>query len=409
MHRGYPIKTQSYQGFWRNRHFRPGSRWGKVGYTLPSLTVLSEPNPDTEIVLPPSTTFPLAGITDPSHREEFLSTLRPLDPRSLGRLEVDQLLDSMKLVMMLFGQKMATMEAEMATREAKMENRLLQQDQELKELRSELAIMRLESELNNTKLQHEADRQKLSTRHMSKVIKLAQVLEGDDYRPYAVKQALSNGQKKSGKKASEELLPGYQERLLIAQNNGFKWRNNVVPSKASKKLEKLLEWEQSYESVEGLPMSKILDCEYVFLLGQGAEAAALDILQKELKINLVKKFPKSTRHNLYQRAVRIAIDRGVDKFETQDQPKDRYEEFVSLYWPHEKENMRDCIVKLFRSRGLCLKSFKMCTTQSVQPSPDVFPYRESDVDQYDWWISIRDGHYDGVIEELISKFSQEDG
>ena len=371
---------------------------------------MSESNLDTEIVLPPSSTFPLAGITDPTHREEFLSTLRPLDPRSLGRVEVDRLLDSMKLVMMLFGQKMATMEAEMATREAKMDNRLLQQDQELKQLKSELAIMRLESELNNTKLQHEVDRSKLSTRHMSKVIKLAQVLEGDDYRPYAVKQALSGGAKKPKRDVSDELLPDFQERLIIAQNNGFKWRNNVVPAKASKKLEKLIEWEQSYESIHSLPMDKILDCEYVFLLGQGAESAALDILQKELKINLIKKFPKSTRHNLYQRAVRLAIDRGIgQEVISPVTAQDSYEKFAALYWPHQTDHMRSCIVKLFRTRGLCVKSFKTCTTQIVQPSPDVFPYKESDTDEYDWWISIRDGHYDSVIEDLITKFSSADG
>jgi hypothetical protein len=311
----------------------------------------------------------------------------------------------MKLVMMLFGQKMATMEAEMATREAKMDNRLLQQDQELKQLKSELAIMRLESELNSTKLQHEVDKRELSTRHMSKVIKLAQVLEGDDYRPYAVKQALAGGTKKPKKDLSEELLPDFQERLIIAQNNGFKWRNNVVPSKASKKLEKLIEWEQSYESVQGLPMDKIIDYEYVFLLGQGAESAALDILQKELKINLIKKFPKSTRHNLYQRAVRMAIDRGIEQESTDPiTTPDRYEEFASLYWPHQTDHMRSCIVKLFRNRGLSVKSFKTCTTQIVQPSPDVFPYRESDKDEYDWWISIRDGHYDDVIEGIITEF-----
>ena len=369
---------------------------------------MSESNSDTEIVLPPSSTFPLAGIADPVHREEFLSTLRPLDPRSLGRVEVDQLLDSMKMVMMLFGQKMATMEAEMATREAKMDNRLLQQDQELKQLKSELAIMRLESELNNTKLSHEAERQRLSTRHMSKVIKLAQVLEGDDYRPYAVKQALASGAKKPKKDTSEELLPGFQERLIIAQNNGFKWRNNVVPAKASKKLEKLIEWEQSYESIQGLPMEKILDCDYVFILGQGAESAALDLLQKELKVNLIKKYPKSTRHNLYQRAVRMAIDKGVEQ-EVPDVvvAPDRYEEFVSLYWPHQTDHMRSCIVKLFRNRGLCVKSFKTCTTQIVQPSPDVFPYRERDIDEYDWWVSIRDGHYDEVIENIITAFLAE--
>lgn len=368
---------------------------------------MSESNPDTEIVLPPSATFPLAGITDPVYREEFLSSLRPVDPRSLGRVEVDQLLDSMKLVMMLFGQKMATMEAEMATREAKMDNRLLQQDQELKQLKSELAIMRLESELNNTKLSHEAEKQRLSTRHMSKVIKLAQVLEGDDYRPYAVKQALANGSKTSKEVEEEKLQPDFQERLIIAQSNGFKWRNNVVPSKASKKLQKLVEWEQSYDSVQDLPLNRILDCEYVFLLGQGAESAALDVLQKELRINLIKKFPKSTRHNLYQRAVRLAVDRGLLNTAGDEEapaPPDKNEEFVSLYWPHQTDHMRSCIVKLFRNRGLSVKSFKTCTTQIVQPSPDVFPYREGDKDEYDWWISIRDGHYDGVIEGIIKEF-----
>lgn len=304
------------------------------------------------------------------------------------------------MVMMLFGQKMATMEAEMATREARMENRLLQQDQEMSKLKSELAIMRLESELKNTKLSHEEEKRKMSTRHLSKVIKLAEALEGDEYRPYAIKQALASGSKKTPEQ--EDLVPDFRERLIVAQNNGFKWRNNVVPAKPSKRLEKLIEWEQSYESVQGVPMEKLLDCDYVFILGQGAESAALDILQKELKINLIKKYPKSTRHNLYQRAVRIAIERGLGKLQ-EESVKDGYEVFVDKYWSHQPENIKNSIVKLFRDRGLSLKTFKTCTTQYVQPSPNVFPYEDGDTGEYEWWVSIRDGNYDDVINSVIQE------
>jgi hypothetical protein len=344
----------------------------------------------SEITLPPSSKFPLEAITDPLCREQFLSTLQPLDHRSLGRVEVDQLMETMKLVMMAFGQKMASLETEMALRESRMENRLLQQDQEISQLRSELKIMKLEGEL---------DKHKTSSDKMDKVIKLAKVMEGDEYRPYAVSNAL----KTCNINLEDDGLPkDYHTRLNKAKSNGFKWRNDVEPVKSSTRLKKLKEWEESFDSVELMGLSEILDQDYIFSKGKGAESAALLRLQGILNVNLTRKLPSSTRHNLYQKAVKLAIARGV----LVKKNENKYESFVELYWPDQVDIIKLSIVKLFNERGLSLKTFKICTTQTVQPSPHAFPYEEGDVDEVDRWVGIRDGKYDEVVQKIIESYSK---
>ena len=290
--------------------------------------------------------------------------------------------------MMAFGQKMASLETEMALRESRMENRLLQQDQEISQLRSELKIMKLEGEL---------DKQKTSSDKMDKVIKLAKVMEGDDYRPYAVTHALRT----CNINLEEDGLPkDYNIRLNRAKKNGFKWRNDVEPVKSSTRLKKLEEWEESFDSVELMGLNEILDQDYIFSKGKGAESAALLKLQSILKIDLAKKFPSSTIHNLYQKAVKIAVSKGVS---TKGEDS-RYNDFVEIYWPDQTDLIRMSIVKLFQTRGLSLKTFKICTTQTVQPSPHAFPYEEGDVDKVDRWMGIRDGRYDAVIQDLIESY-----
>lgn len=361
----------------------------------------------SEIVIPPSFTFPLDSIADAPSRDRFLSTLRPIDPTSLGREEVDNLMNTMKMAFMVFGQKLTHLETEMALRESRME-------QEIRQLRSELAIVRLEAELRDTKLQNEVDRQRMSNERMDKVIELAKVMEGDQYRPYAVKMALSDTEPapQSRKKISpskpekkSSLPQDFDVRLAWAQENGFKWRNNLVPVKDYKKMEKLLEWERSFQLGLDLEEEKLTDMDYVFSLGRGAESAVLLRLQESIKVNLLKEYPTSNRHNLYQKAVKLALEmKGVEAEVSPQEDVDPYAEFVNMYWSHHTDSIRQNISHLFKNRGLSVKTFKLCTTQTVQPSPLAFPYEEGDKDEHDWWISIRDGNYDQVIESLVSGF-----
>lgn len=367
-------------------------------------------NTPSEIVIPPSFTFPLDGLADAPSRDRFLSTLHPIDPTSLNREEVNSLMNTMKLAFIVFGQKLTHLETEMALRESRME-------QEVRQLRSELAIVRLEAELRDTKLQNEVDKQRLSNERMDKVIELAKVMEGDQYRPYAVKMALSDMDSAPKQRESKALptskqdstksqLPeDFNERLAHAQGNGFKWRNDLVPVKNSKKLEKLLEWERSFQAGLDMDDEELLDMEYVFSWGRGAESAALLRLQQVLGVNLIEEYPNSSRHNLYQKAVKMvaSTEKSAKDRETQND-NDLYAEFVDLYWSHQSDTIRQKISHLFKSRGLSVKTFKLCTTQTVQPSPLVFPYEEGDKDEHDWWISIRDGKYDQLIASLVSNY-----
>ncbi len=360
--------------------------------------------PPSEIVIPPSSAFSLDSIADAPSRDRFLSTLRPIDPTSLGRKEVDDLMNTMKLAFMVFGQKLTSLETEMALRESRME-------QEVRQLRSELAIVRLEAELRDTKLQNEVDKQRLSNERMDKVIELAKVMEGDQYRPYAVKVALSDGEltlrpeKRKApalkpEKTKAQLPADFDERLAKAQANGFKWRNNLVPVKDSKKLEKLGEWERAFQAGLDMDDSELLDMDYVFSWGRGAESAALLRLQAILEVDLVKKYPNSNRHNLYQRAVKMAIDRPT----VEEKIVSKYLLLVETYWADQPENIKASILKLFDDRELSIKTFKLCTTQTVQPSPQVFPYDEGDLDGDDRWMAIRDGKYDEVIEKIVTSW-----
>jgi hypothetical protein len=359
--------------------------------------------PPSEIVIPPSFAFPLDSLADAPSRERFLSTLRPIDPTSLGRKEVDDLMNTMKLAFMVFGQKLTSLETEMELRESRMA-------QEIRQLRSELAIVRLEAELRDTKLQNEVDKQRLSNERMDKVIELAKVMEGDQYRPYAVKVALSDvdlilrpEKKKTSSKQEKTkfLLPAdFDQRLAQAQSSGFKWRNNLVPVKDSKKLEKLEEWERSFQAGLDMTEEELLDMDYVFSWGRGAESAALIRLQEIFKADLVKKYPGSNRHNLYQKAVKMALEGPT----VEEKVVSKYLLLVETYWANQPDNIKASITKLFDDRGLSLKTFKLCTTQTVQPSPQAFPYDEGDLDGDDRWVAIRDGGYDDVIEKIVTSW-----
>lgn len=361
--------------------------------------------PPSEIVIPPSFAFPLDSLADAPSRERFLSTLRPIDPTSLGRKEVDDLMNTMKLAFMVFGQKLTSLETEMELRESRMA-------QEIRQLRSELAIVRLEAELRDTKLQNEVDKQRLSNERMDKVIELAKVMEGDQYRPYAVKVALSDvdltlkSEKRKPattkpEKKNFSLPSDFNERLARAQNNGFKWRNNLVPVKDSKKMEKLLEWERSFQAGLDMDEEKLLDMDYVFSWGKGAESAALIRLQAILKVDLIKGYPGSNRHNLYQKAVRMVLEIP----NSEEKIVSKYLLLVEMYWADQSDSIKASILKLFDDRGVSLNTFKLCTTQTVQPSPQVFPYDEGDLEGDDRWMAIRDGRYDEVIEKIVTSWA----
>jgi hypothetical protein len=261
---------------------------------------------DSQIVLL-GNSYKLSNITSPDVRENLARTLIDLDQSSLTETEIRKTFEALKLAMGVFMHKVSTLEASISTlrreqvaAESRMEAMYLRAQLEIRELRTEISDM------------------KMSRGRINQIVKVAKALQGNAYAPYAVKSlvdgVISNSATipfttKESKLDHTKLPEDFPTRLDFAQQNGFKWnQNNRVPSKSTKQLQILEEWENQFFKVEKMTIEEVLNKSFVVKEGPGAIAGALMMLERELGEVLAERATHSV-FNCYQKAIRLYKDR----------------------------------------------------------------------------------------------------
>lgn len=252
-------------------------------------------------------TYPLSTITTPESRSKLTQTLLELDQTSLSEWDLRRYFEGMKLVVGAFIQRVGLLESSIVT---------LRNDQVAMESRME--AMYLKAQLEIQELRSEISEIRLSKGRINQIVKVAKALQGNAYAPYAVKSLVDGVVGRGGSSNTttdsttslSHLPKDFNSRLEFAQQNGFKWnKNNRVPTKSTKQLKLLEEWENQFLEVEKLTTEEVLDKSRIAKLGAGAVAGALMVLERELGTLLPERKTHSV-FNCYQKAIKMYQDRA---------------------------------------------------------------------------------------------------
>lgn len=340
----------------------------------------------------------ILDITEPRNREELYKSLRELDQRLLSDFELRKYFDTLKLAMGAFVQKITVLEAsilnvrrEQQAAESRMEAMYLKAQLEIQELRSEIHEM------------------KWSKNRINQIVKVAKALQGNAYAPYAVKSMVDGVMRPSlvkNEKTQDSKLPDdFTKRLDFAKENGFKWnQNNRVPSKKSKQIKLLEEWEDQFCKVEELTIQQVLDKKFILSIGHGAVAGALMFLERELGGGPLEERKTHSIYNCYQRAIKLYKSRPILLPETTckiDLKTLVFDGFMHL--PIEE---REALAKRFEKRALTsveegVLFIKKIVSKELLPS--FIEYSGDDLTETDKMYSIQSGKYDEKIIEHMNR------
>ena len=355
---------------------------------------------DSEIVLLQDS-YELDNITTPESREKLVRTLLELDQKSLTELELRRYFSGLKLAMGAFIQKVTILESsivtirrEQAAAESRMEAMYLKAQLEIQELRSEISEI------------------KLSKGRINQIVKVAKALQGNAYAPYAVKSLVEGVMKtprqnsKVAKLDTTKLPSDFTTRLEFAQENGFKWnQNNRIPSKATKQLEVLEEWENQFCKVEEMTLEEVLDKSYVVKIGPGAVAGALMMLERELGALLPERKTHSI-FNCYQKAIKMLQDRQASIAALPPCNFD-VKSLVSAAFCHLPiEDIQEAENRL-KSRVLgtteqVVSAIKKLVSKSILPA--FVTWRKEDDSDTEKLYALQAGVYDSQLEEFVNRY-----
>lgn len=344
--------------------------------------------------------YSLGEITTPESREKLSRTLLELDQRGLTELELRRYFEGLKLAMGAFIQKVTVLETnildlrrEQAAAESRMEAMYLKAQLEIQELRSEISEMRL------------------SKGRINQIVKVAKALRGNAYAPYAVKSLVEGvmaapQNSKVAKLDTTKLPSDFTKRLEFAQQNGFKWnQNNRIPSKATKQLEILEEWENQFCEVEGMTMDQVLDKAYITTVGPGAVAGALMLLERELGALLPERKTLSI-FNCYQRAIKLYREREAQKAFLPASAFD-VKSLVFAAFCHLPVEDIENIEKRFKTRVLgtteqAISAIKKTVSRSILPA--FVQWHEEDGSDTERMYSLQSGAYDSQLESFVVRY-----
>lgn len=351
---------------------------------------------DYEIVLLKSS-FSLDSVSEKADRDRLISTVSELSSSALSEEDLRRYFKGIQLALGAFAKKIEGLESEvlelkrdqLAT-EARMESMYLKAQLEIQQLRSEILEVRL------------------SKGRINQIVRVAKVLQGNAYAPYAVKSMVDGviGQSSSSAPSTTyqttKLPSDFESRLRFAQDNGFKWnQNNRKPNKPAKQLSILETWEDQFCSVESMTIDQILDRRYVRSVGQGAVAGALMYLERELGPLLPERKTLSV-FNCYQRAARIYNE----KLSAQTPCIFDLKSLVSDGFANLSGDDITKLVKRLESKDLgsvehMILSIKKVVSKSILPS---FIAYEEDSDTQQLY-AIQSGKYDQLIRNMCEKYS----
>jgi hypothetical protein len=355
---------------------------------------------DSEIVLLRDS-YELNDITTPESREKLSRTLLELDQRSFTDLELRRYFDGLKLAMGAFIQKVTILESsivslrrEQLAAESRMEAMYLKAQLEIQELRSEITEI------------------KLSKGRINQIVKVAKALQGNAYAPYAVK-SLVDGVIKTPRQNSKvakldptKLPSDFATRLEFAQQNGFKWnQNNRIPSKSTKQLQILEEWENQFCKVEKLTIEQVLDKGFVVKIGPGAVAGALMMLERELGALLPERKTHSV-FNCYQKAIKMWQDSQAIQTALPSCNFD-LKSLVSAAFCHLPiEDIEDAEnrlkVRVLSTTEQVVSGIKKLVSKSILPA--FITWQENDNFDTEKLYSIQSGIYDNQLISFVKRY-----
>jgi hypothetical protein len=345
--------------------------------------------------------YSLVDITGPESREKLSRTLLEMDQRSFSDIELRRYFDGLKLAMGAFIQKVTVLETnilelrrDQVAAESRMEAMYLKAQLEIQELRSEISDIRL------------------SKGRIDQIVKVAKALRGNAYAPYAVKSLVegvmntSQQNSKVAKLDATKLPNDFTKRLEFAQLNGFKWnQNNRIPSKSTKQLEVLEEWENQFCEVESMTMDQVVDKGYVVGVGSGAVAGALMLLERELGALLPERKTLSV-FNCYQRAIKLYREERSAKAL---QPSTNFDikTLVSAAFCHLSIEEIGDMENRFKTRFLgtveqAVSAIKKMVSKSILPA--FVHWHEEDGSDTERLYSLQSGAYDSQLEEFVARY-----
>ena len=349
--------------------------------------------------------YSLTDITGLESREKLSRTLLEMDQRSLTDFELRRYFEGLKLAMGAFIQKVSVLETNLfelrrdqVAAESRMEAMYLRAQLEIQELRTEISDIRL------------------SKGRIDQIVKVAKALRGNAYAPYAVKslvEGVMNTPQQNSKVAkldATKLPSDFTKRLEFAQQNGFKWnQNNRIPSKSTKQLEVLEEWENQFCEVENMTMDQVLDKGYIVEVGPGAVAGALMLLERELGALLPERKTLSV-FNCYQRAIKLFKEESNAKAL---QPSSNFDtkSLVSAAFCHLPIEEIGDMEKRFQTRFLdtteqVVSAIKKTVSKSILPA--FVRWGEEDGSDTEKLYSLQSGAYDSQLEEFVTRYRIED-
>lgn len=346
--------------------------------------------------------YSLSDITAPESREKLSHTLLELDSRSFTDLELRRYFEGLKLAMGAFIQKVTILESNIID---------LRRDQVAAEARMEAMYLRAQLEIQG--LRTEISEIRLSKGRINQIVKVAKALQGNAYAPYAVKSLVdgvcgSSEQKSKVAKLDSTKLPSdFTTRLEFAELNGFKWnQNNRLPSKSTKQLEVLEEWENQFCEVETLTIEQVLNKKYIARLGGGAIAGALMLLERELGALLPERKTFSV-FNCYQRAVKLYNEKQA-KILSQPVSNFDIKSLVLAAFCYLAVEEIEAIEKRLRTRVLAtadqaVSGLKKMASKTTLPA--FIQWADEDVSDTERLYSLQAGAYDSQLESFVSRYS----
>jgi hypothetical protein len=355
---------------------------------------------DSDIVLLRDS-YSIKDITTPECREKLSRTLADMDHSSFTELELRRYFTGLKIAMGAFIQKVGILETNILD---------LRRDQVAAEARME--AMYLKAQLEIQSLRSEISEIRLSKGRINQIVKVAKALQGNAYAPYAVKSLVEGvvGKPQQNSKVAKldttKLPSDFTNRLEFAEQNGFKWnQNNRIPSKASKQIEILEEWENQFCEVEKLTMSEVLDKTFVGKIGPGAVAGALMLLERELGALLPERKTHSV-FNCYQKAIKLYNDRAGRKALPAQSNFDAKSLIMAAFCNLPDEDIED-LVKRLETRVLgtteqAVSAIKKMVSRSILPA--FINYAEEDDSDTEKLYAIQSGKYDSQLGDFVSRY-----
>ena len=329
----------------------------------------------------------LSEITNPRSRERLAHTLSTLDATLLTEEEIRNCFAGIRVAMAAFITKVNILEDGLVQ---------IKKDQIASEARLEAMCLRARDEVRELRL--EINELRLNKKQSREVLQLARKLHGDLFS--------GGGDPFSLALQASKLPSNFTTRLEFAQQNGFKWnQNNRIPTKPTKQIKVLEEWENQFCAVESMSIGQVLDKSYVVKAGPGAIAGALMLLERELGALLPERKTHSI-FNCYQKAIKLFQEKQHPQPSILQQSFDIKSIVLATFYHLPQEDI-DNVENRLKTRVLdtpeqVVSAIKKLVSKSSLPAFIV--WQDKDNSDTERLYSLQSGDYDSQLTKFIKKY-----